>query len=81
MVKKPIENEKKKGLEKAAISEIRKTLGPNCACYVLICCSEPSEKGNMEVELHFEGDESLAGLLVENANQIFNERASLRDTP
>lgn len=44
------------------------------ACYVLITCSAPNEKGDMEVELKFEGDEHLAELLIENASQVFSER-------
>jgi hypothetical protein len=34
----------------------------------------------MEVELHFEGDESLAAFLVENASQVFDEQISMRET-
>lgn len=60
----------------ASLERIRKILGPKCACYVLITCTEPSEKGNMEVELHFEGDEKLAAFLVENASQVFDEQIS-----
>ena len=70
----------KKTSGKTSLDQIRKALGPKCACYVLITCTEPSEKGNMEVELHFEGDESLAAFLVENASQVFDEQISMRET-
>ena len=70
----------KRGIGKQKISEIRNALGQKCACYVLITCTEPAENGSMEVSLHFEGDRSLAGLLVENASQVFNEQILLRET-
>jgi len=62
------------------LAGIRQALGPKCACYVLITCSEPAEDGKMEVEMNFEGDEHLAAFLVENASQVFETRASLRES-
>ncbi len=68
---------KEKEKDPAYLMEIKQALGPKCACYVLITCSDPSEKGEMDVEMHFEGDECLASLLVDNANKIFKERVAL----
>jgi hypothetical protein len=56
------------------LSKICKTLGETHACYVLITCSEPSREGKMDVELHFDGDETLAAFLIENAGQVFDEQ-------
>lgn len=53
------------------IEKMKKKLHENCACYVLITCSQPNKEGNMNVEMSYEGDESLAAFLVENANQVF----------
>lgn len=51
----------------------------SCACYVLITCTEPDESGKMQVALDYEGDETLAAYLVENAAQVFdNERSGMR---
>lgn len=63
-----------------AISRIRKILGDRCACCVLITCSEPTSEGKMEVEMSFEGEESLAAFLIENASQVFDERVSKRES-
>ncbi len=54
--------------------QIKKSLKEQCACYVLITCSTPSDDGKMEVEMSFEGEEDLAALLVENASQVFDTR-------
>jgi hypothetical protein len=60
--------------------EVEKVLGNKCACYVLITCSEPSSDGNMSVEMKYEGDESLAAFLVENASQVFDDRKNQRES-
>ena len=52
--------------------EVRKTLEKGCACYVLICCSEPDASGKMQVEMQYDGDEMLAAFLIENAGQMFD---------
>ena len=56
------------------LNHIKKTLGDKCACFVLITCTEPSAKGNMQVEMNYEGEESLAAFLVENAAQVFEQQ-------
>ncbi|NGX30937.1 MAG: hypothetical protein K940chlam8_00292 [Chlamydiae bacterium] len=43
------------------------------ACYVHITCSDPSEDGDMEVEMTYEGNEDLVAYLVENASQFFRK--------
>ena len=59
---------------------VKKALGNNCACYVLITCTAPSPDGKMEVELNFEGDESLAAFLIDNAGQVFEDRLARRES-
>lgn len=71
---------KKKKPNKLCLEQLRKELGSQCACYVLITCTEPSNQGSMDVEMHFEGDESLAAFLVQNATQVFEEKMALRET-
>lgn len=63
-----------------AEKEIKKVLGDKCACYVLITCSEPSPDGKMDVEMNYEGDESLAAFLIENASQVFDDRKNRRES-
>lgn len=60
--------------------KIRRAVKDNCACYVLITCTEPNEEGKMEVEMDFEGDETLAAFLVDNAAGVFEERFNCRES-
>ena len=62
--------------QNAVFSQIKQVLDGKCACYVLITCTEPSKEGKMEVQMNYEGDDDLAALLVANAGQVFDERAS-----
>jgi hypothetical protein len=50
--------------------DLRKALAEANACYVLITCGEPTEDGKMEVEMTYEGDESLAAYLIESAQGL-----------
>lgn len=58
--------------------QFEKAVKENCACYVLITCSEPNSDGKMEVEMNYQGDETLAAFLVENASQVFDDRFHCR---
>lgn len=58
--------------------QIENAMKENCACYVLITCSEPDSKGKMDVEMKYDGDEALAAFLVENARQVFDDRFQCR---
>ena len=69
-----------RGSHEVAISRVKKELGDKCSCCVLITCSEPSSDGKMEVEMSFEGEESLAAFLIENAAQVFDERISQQES-
>lgn len=60
--------------------QIKKALGNKCACYVLLTCTEPGTDGKMEVEMNYEGDETLAAFLVENAGQVFDDRMNRRES-
>lgn len=62
--------------KKYATEQIKKTLSKNHACYVLVTCSEPTEDGKMEVELSYDGDESLASYLLQSAQNVFDENAN-----
>jgi hypothetical protein len=57
-----------------AHDKLKKSLSKNMACYVLITCSEPSDDGQMNVELSYEGEETLASFLIENAQMYFDEK-------
>lgn len=60
--------------------EFKKNLPSDCACYVLITCTQPDENGKMDVEMNYEGDEMLASFLVENASQVFDDRKTCKES-
>jgi hypothetical protein len=57
-----------------SLEQVKKTLEKRCSCYVLLTCTEPSQAGEMQVEMHFDGDEDLAALLVQHATGVFEGR-------
>ena len=64
----------------ATLETIKKTLREKHECYVLITCSAPSSEGKMDVEMNYEGDETLASFLVDNASQVFNDRFAKQES-
>ncbi len=63
-----------------AMENIKQALGKSHACYVLITCNESTSPGEMAVQMDYEGDETLAAFLVDNASQIFDERLAHRES-
>ena len=55
--------------------DLRQLLTERYACFVLITCGEPTKEGKIEVEMTYEGDDSLAAYLIESA-QTFIEDGS-----
>jgi hypothetical protein len=51
-----------------------KSLGQKHLCYVLLTCGHPSEDGNMNVEMTYEGDTSMAMYLLQNAQEIMDQK-------
>lgn len=47
------------------------------ACYVLITCGNPTEDGNMQVEMVYEGDKVLASYLVESAQGFLENQLDI----
>lgn len=52
---------------------IRKELGRNYPNFVLVACSEPSEDGQISVEMWKEGDPVLLSYLLEGALEVLSE--------
>ncbi|MGH2639866.1 MAG: hypothetical protein ACRDF4_11410 [Rhabdochlamydiaceae bacterium] len=52
---------------------ITQLLSENNQCYVLITCGEPTQDGQMEVEMTYGGDPVLAAYLVESASTIMDD--------
>jgi hypothetical protein len=53
---------------------IKKRLAKNHACYVLITCDEPSEDGEMKVEMSYQGDADIAAFLLQGAQSYIDEQ-------
>ncbi len=49
---------------------LQEALDKNPSCYVLITCGQPSEDGQMQVEMTYHGDAALASYLLQGA-QLF----------
>lgn len=52
---------------------IKQKLAKKHACYVLITCDEPTENGEMQVQMSYEGDAALASYLLQGAQNIIEE--------
>ena len=52
--------------------EIKEQLAKDRACYILITCDQPTQDGNMNVEMNYDGDPMLAGLLLQKAQEIID---------
>ena len=73
-------NRKSKKSNEEILAKLKDSLGAKWSCCVLITCTEPEKNGNMEVEMNFDGDETLAAFLVENASQVFEERCFMQES-
>lgn len=61
-------------MKKGVSERLKKELAKEHACFVLITCGKPSEEGNMQVELSYEGDVALAAYLVQGAQSYLDEQ-------
>jgi hypothetical protein len=61
------------------MEKIKQALSEHHLCYVLITCGEPSNEGEMQVEMSYGGDEVLAAYLIESASQAFEGSSKSRD--
>lgn len=68
-------DESSKESKNYSLDKIKKILSENNACYVLITCADPTQDGEMQVEMSYGGDEVLAAYLIDNAQQVFDDRS------
>ncbi|MBP7073926.1 MAG: hypothetical protein KBA81_00890 [Rhabdochlamydiaceae bacterium] len=63
------------GAQKEQSQNITQALSENNRCYVLITCGQPTQDGQMEVEMTIGGDDPvLAAYLVESASTIMDDQ-------
>ncbi|CDZ81000.1 hypothetical protein BN1013_01528 [Candidatus Rubidus massiliensis] len=55
-------------------NHIKEALSKQHACYVLITCDEPSEDGNIQVEMSHQGDTSLISYLIQGAQSYIDDQ-------
>lgn len=51
---------------------LRETLETQYESYVLITCGAPSERGEMNVEMSYEGDAALVAYMINGAQEILD---------
>ena len=66
--------ERRKEKKRELIKKLTECLREDHACYVLLMCKTPSNKGEMQVQMVYEGDEDLASYLIDNAQAVFEEK-------
>lgn len=64
-------------MKRNAAKCLREELAKKHACYVLITCDESSDSGEMQVEMSYEGDATLAAYMLHGAQLRLHEQ----DTP
>jgi len=57
-------------MNKKSQKHIHEVLENTPSCYVLITCGQPSENGQMEVEMTYQGDAALVSYLLHGAQNI-----------
>ena len=60
---------------KRVMSKMRRRVRKN-ACKICISCKEPTEDGQMQVEMTCEGDEILAAYLLQNAQSLLEQKSN-----
>lgn len=62
-------------MEQDAKKRIKEILSDSHACYVLITCDYPKDNGAMNVEMHYDGDPTLASYLLESAQSYVDDES------
>lgn len=60
---------------------LKDELAKNHACYVLITCDQLSEDGQMQVEMSYQGDATLAAYILQGAQLRLDEKNAEEEDP
>jgi len=63
-------------MNKKGHKHLQEALEKNPSCYVLITCGAPTEDGQMEVEMSYKGDVTLAAYLLQGAQSVIDEEVT-----
>ena len=55
---------------------LKKLMESSESCYIFISCGEPTDDGNMRVEMSYDGDPVLVSYLLENAQNTIDEQVN-----
>jgi hypothetical protein len=64
-------------MNKRSRKHLQEALDKNPSCYVLITCGQPSEDGQMQVEMTYQGDAALAAYLLQGAQLFIDQEEDL----
>lgn len=54
-------------MKRRIAKDLKDELAKKHACYVLITCDEPSDDGQLQVEMSYQGDANLAAYILHGA--------------
>ncbi len=66
-------------MNKRSRKHLQEALNKNPSCYVLITCGQPSEDGEMQVEMTYQGDAALASYLLQGAQLYIDPESEQQD--
>jgi hypothetical protein len=66
-------------MNKRSRKHLQEVLNKNPSCYVLITCGQPSEDGEMQVEMTYQGDAALASYLLHGAQLYIDPEDEQQD--
>lgn len=61
-------------MSKNSRKHLQEVLDKNPSCYVLITCGEPSEDGQMQVEMTYQGNIALVAYLLQDAQSFIDQQ-------
>ena len=60
-------------MKKRSRKHLQEVLDNDPSCFVLITCGQPSEDGQMQVEMTYQGDATLASYLIQGAQSFIDQ--------
>ncbi len=60
-------------MNKRSRKHLQEVLDKDPSCYVLITCGQPTEDGQMQVEMTYQGDATLAAYLLQGAQMFIDQ--------
>lgn len=64
-------------MRKKSHKHLQEALDKNPFCYVLITCGQPSEDGQMRVEMTYQGDATLVAYLLQGAQSFIDQEEEI----